>query len=40
LDTGAVRRWGDSYFGQFGYANTDHIGDDETPASAGDVQVF
>jgi alpha-tubulin suppressor-like RCC1 family protein len=37
LDTGAVRCWGSSQFGQLGYANTDTIGDNETPASAGNV---
>jgi alpha-tubulin suppressor-like RCC1 family protein len=40
LMNGRVRCWGSSQFGQLGYGNTDTIGDDETPASAGDVQVF
>ena len=39
LDTGAVRCWGPGDFGLLGYGNTDDIGDDETPASAGDVKV-
>jgi hypothetical protein len=40
LGTGEVRCWGDAGFGQLGYANTVDIGDDETPASAGDVPLF
>ena len=39
LDTGTVRCWGSSVFAQLGYANTENIGDDETPASAGDINV-
>jgi cysteine-rich repeat protein len=39
LETGAVRCWGDSYYGQLGYGNTDTIGDDEAPAVAGDVKI-
>jgi cysteine-rich repeat protein len=39
LEGGAVRCWGRSDFGQLGYANTDSVGDDETPASAGDVNL-
>jgi alpha-tubulin suppressor-like RCC1 family protein len=39
LDTGSVRCWGVGYSGALGYGNTDDIGDDETPASAGDVDV-
>lgn len=34
-----VRCWGDGTFGQLGYGNTATIGDDETPATAGDVPV-
>ncbi len=34
-----VRCWGDGTDGQLGYGNTDVIGDDETPYSAGDVDV-
>jgi hypothetical protein len=40
LTTGAVRCWGSANSGQLGYANTTRIGDDETPASAGDVDVL
>ena len=39
LDTGNVRCWGDNNYGQLGYGHTDTIGDDETPLSAGDVQI-
>lgn len=45
LSDGAVRCWGDSYHAQLGYANTvgigdtPKVGDDETPASAGNVDV-
>jgi alpha-tubulin suppressor-like RCC1 family protein len=37
LDTGAVRCWGRNDAGQLGYGHMRTIGDDETPASAGDV---
>jgi alpha-tubulin suppressor-like RCC1 family protein len=36
---GNVRCWGAWNYGSLGYGNTDNIGDDETPASAGDVDV-
>src|SRR5690606_4931314 len=39
LDTGAVRCWGRVSRGDLGYGNTNDIGDDEPPASAGDVDV-
>jgi alpha-tubulin suppressor-like RCC1 family protein len=39
LTSGAVRCWGRSDQGQLGYANTDNVGDDETPAAVGDVPV-
>jgi alpha-tubulin suppressor-like RCC1 family protein len=39
LDDGTVRCWGLNNFGQLGYGNTDNVGDDETPASAGPVEL-
>jgi alpha-tubulin suppressor-like RCC1 family protein len=39
LDTGRERCWGDGSQGQLGYGNTDTIGDDETPDSAGPVDL-
>ena len=39
LDTGSVRCWGDGRTGALGYADSAHIGDNESPASAGDVEV-
>jgi alpha-tubulin suppressor-like RCC1 family protein len=39
LDTGAVRCWGRASFGALGYGNDDYIGDDESVAEAGDVDV-
>jgi alpha-tubulin suppressor-like RCC1 family protein len=39
LEGGRLRCWGNSFAGQLGYGNTNTIGDNETPASAGDVNV-
>ncbi len=39
LESGAVRCWGAGANGALGYANTEDVGDDESPASAGDVVV-
>ena len=36
---GAIRCWGGGSFGKLGYANTNDIGDDEAPSTAGDVVV-
>jgi alpha-tubulin suppressor-like RCC1 family protein len=40
LDRGAVRCWGQGQYGALGYRDLENIGDDETPASAGDVPLF
>ena len=39
LEDGSVRCWGSGGQGQLGYGNTEDIGDDETPASAGPVPI-
>ncbi len=39
LDTGSVRCWGDAARGALGHSNLARIGDNETPASAGDVNL-
>jgi alpha-tubulin suppressor-like RCC1 family protein len=39
LANGTVRCWGDASKGQLGYGNTNNIGDNETPASAGPVPL-
>lgn len=39
LKTGRVRCWGSGDRGRLGYGNTNAIGDDEVPSSAGDVNL-
>jgi alpha-tubulin suppressor-like RCC1 family protein len=39
LDSGHVRCWGRGKEGQLGYGRPDNIGDDDTPATAGDVPL-
>lgn len=39
LEAGQVRCWGRNRVGQLGYAHKRDIGDDETPSSAGDVDI-
>jgi alpha-tubulin suppressor-like RCC1 family protein len=39
LSTGAVRCWGGGSNGKLGYGNTANIGDNEVPATAGDVSL-
>ena len=36
---GRLRCWGSGAFGKLGYGSLEHVGDDETPASMGDVDV-
>lgn len=40
LEAGSVRCWGDAAYGVLGYGSTLDVGDNETPASVGDVEVF
>ena len=39
LDDGGVRCWGFAFEGQLGYGNRNQIGDTETPASVGTVEI-
>ena len=39
LDTGQVRCWGNGADGRLGYGNTNSIGDNETPGTAGPVDL-
>jgi alpha-tubulin suppressor-like RCC1 family protein len=39
VEGGKVRCWGGGTYGQLGYGNVNNIGDNETPASAGDVPL-
>jgi hypothetical protein len=39
MSAGAVRCWGSNVGGNLGYGSTESIGDDEAPATAGDVDV-
>lgn len=39
VEQGKLRCWGNARSGQLGYGNTDSVGDDETPASVGEVPV-
>jgi len=39
LADASLRCWGEGLFGRLGYANQNNIGDDETPASAGAINL-
>src|SRR5262249_56895477 len=39
LDTGGVKCWGLGLWGSLGYGNTNEIGDNETPASVGTLDL-
>ena len=39
LDTGQMRCWGFAFSGQLGYGNHTNVGDNETPASVGPVNL-
>ncbi|HEX6275182.1 MAG TPA: hypothetical protein VFZ53_19215 [Polyangiaceae bacterium] len=39
-ESGSLRCWGSAEFGQLGYGNRNPVGDDESPASAGDVDYY
>ena len=40
MRAGGLRCWGANWNGHFGYPSSDNVGDDELPASAGDIPVF
>jgi len=40
MESGELRCFGKNQMGRLGYGNVDDIGDDETPASVGDVPLF
>ncbi len=40
LANGAIRCWGQGFDGRLGYGNTNSIGDNETPAAAGNVPAI
>ncbi|RKG83683.1 RCC1 domain-containing protein [Corallococcus terminator] len=40
LSTGKARCWGQGNSGQLGYSSTNHIGDNEQPSAAGDIQLL
>ncbi len=39
LSDGTARCWGQDYYGQLGYGNTEQIDDNETPESAGPIAI-
>lgn len=39
IEGGTIRCWGEGFFGELGHGVTDNIGDNETPASVGDLQL-
>jgi alpha-tubulin suppressor-like RCC1 family protein len=39
MSTGALRCWGSNEHGELGYGIPENVGDDETPASVGDVPI-
>jgi alpha-tubulin suppressor-like RCC1 family protein len=39
LESGSVRCWGEGNHGQLGYGYTRHVGEEQTPAQAGDVPL-
>ncbi|MFO8073386.1 MAG: hypothetical protein R6V85_16090 [Polyangia bacterium] len=40
MASGRIRCWGENESGQLGYGGDEDVGDDETPASAGDVPLM